>query len=113
MNKAFTFFLLFICVSLLALAQPANTNISNTLLFGGEPYLALHPLNHQNVVIAWMAGDASTNFKVSIKTKTSFDGGASWGTAFVHPHMGVTWHSADVSMQFHKDGTLYLAYVDY
>lgn len=94
-------------------AQPPNENISNTLLFGGEPYLAINPTNHQNIVIAWMALDASTGFRMSIKSKVSFDGGVTWGNPFVQPHLGATWHSADVSMQFRNNGTLYLTYIDY
>lgn len=31
-----------------------NINISNTNLFGGEPYLAVNPTNNQNLVAAWM-----------------------------------------------------------
>lgn len=94
-------------------AQPANINISQTAAFEGEPYLAINPTNHNNIVVAWMADDASTNFRVSIKTKTSFDGGATWTNANVKPHFGTTWYSADVSMQFRNNGMLYLSYIDY
>ena len=94
-------------------AQPANINLSLTSAFEGEPYLAVNPTNPNNIVVAWMADDASTGGRVSIKTKASFDGGATWGNAHVNPHFGATWTSADVSMQFRRNGTLYLSYIDY
>jgi hypothetical protein len=93
--------------------QPVNTNLSNTLLFEGEPYLVINPVNHQNIVVAWMALDASTGYRVSIKSKTSFDGGVTWGHPFIQPHFGKTWYSADVSMQFCNNGMLSLSYIDY
>ncbi len=93
-------------------AQPANINVSLTSLFEGEPYIAINPANPNNIVIAWMADDASTNFRISIKSKTSFDGGQTWGNPSVRPHFGASWSSADVSMQFRANGTLYLSYID-
>jgi hypothetical protein len=105
--------LFIICCALQIFAQPSNTNLSNTQLFGGEPYLAINPANPQNIVVAWMAVDLSTSFRVSIKSKSSFDGGNTWNTSFVQPHFGPTRHSADVSMQFRNDGVLFLSYVDY
>ncbi len=96
-----------------AFSQTANINLSNTLLFEGEPYLAINPTNHQNMVVGWMALDASTAFRMGIKTKVSFDGGNTWGNEFVQPHLGSAWHSADVSMKFRPNGTLYLCYIDY
>jgi hypothetical protein len=94
-------------------SQPANTNISNTNIFGGEPYLAINPVNPKNIVIGWMALDASTAFKMTIKTKVSFDGGLSWTNPHNKVHMSSTWGSADVSMQFRNNGTVYLSYIDY
>lgn len=94
-------------------SQPDNINLSNTAAFEGEPYLAINPANQKNIVVAWMAFDFSTGFKVAIKIKSSFDGGQTWGNQFIQPHLGATWHSADVSMQFRKNGTLYLSYIDY
>jgi hypothetical protein len=94
-------------------SQPANINISNTTIFGGEPYLAINPSNTNNIVISWIALDATTNFRATIKTKVSFDGGQSWANPFNQPHMSPTWGSADPSMAFRKNGTVYLSYVDY
>jgi hypothetical protein len=109
---------LFPAISLLALAiagnaQPANINISNEALFDGEPFLAVNPTNPQNMVIAWMGVTVAGGVKISIKTETSFDGGTSWGNLLVHPHMGPTLHSADVSMAFRNDGALFISYIDY
>jgi len=105
--------LLFLLIATYCVAQPANTDLSNTIYFGGEPYLAVNPTNPQNIIVAWMALDASTNYKVAIKSKVSFDGGTTWGNQFIQPHFSKTWYSADVSMQFRRNGTVYLTYIDY
>jgi hypothetical protein len=93
-------------------SQPANTNLSNTFAFAGEPYLAINPLNPQNIVVAWMAVDLSTGPKTAIKTRVSFDGGNTWSPALIHPHIATTTTSADVSMQFRRNGTLYINYIE-
>ena len=56
---------------------------------------------------------ASSPFKVTIKTLVSFDGGMTWGNPHYKPHAYSTWGSADVSMKFRNNGTVYLTYVDY
>ncbi|MBP7808710.1 MAG: T9SS type A sorting domain-containing protein [Bacteroidia bacterium] len=94
-------------------AQISNINVSNTTVFGGEPYMAINPTNPNNIVIAWIAADLTTGLKATIKTKVSFDGGATWGSPFNQPHMSPTWGSADPSMAFRKNGTVYLSYIDY
>lgn len=94
-------------------AQPANIAISTSTVFSGEPYLAVNPTNSKNIIIAWMALDASTSYKMSIKTKVSFDGGATWGNQHVQNHAKPTHKSADVSIQFRNNGIAYLCYIDY
>ena len=95
-------------------AQAVNTNISNESFFGGEPYIAINPNNNQNLVVAWMSIQFSSgSFRVAIKTRASFDGGRTWGAPGLLPHFGTAYGSADVSMAFGKNGTLYLAYIDY
>ncbi|MGZ3904128.1 MAG: T9SS type A sorting domain-containing protein [Bacteroidia bacterium] len=111
MKKNLLFILLLI--GSFANAQLQNINISNSAAFDGEPYLAVNPANHKNMVIAWMGITITGGVKVSIKTKASFDGGATWGSLNVKPHMSSTWGSADVSMAFRKDGVLFLSYIDY
>lgn len=112
MKKLILLTFLLICLSE-GKSQPANINISNTTLFGGEPFLAINPLNPNNIIISWIALDISTGFRGTIKTKASFDGGQTWGNTNNLPHMSPTWHSADPSMAFRKNGTIYLSYVDY
>lgn len=102
--------LLFCCLNLIG--QPNNLNISNGNVFDGEPYIAVNPINHNNIVVAWMGLTFSGTFKVSIKTKSSFDGGITWGNYYVQQHLTATYHSADVSMCFRNDGVLYLSYID-
>ncbi len=95
-------------------AQTTNTNISNGILFNGEPYLAINPTNNQNLVSAWMSlGLSNGQYRIAIKTRTSFDGGTSWSTANILPHFGAGFGSADVSMAFDKNGLLYISYIDY
>src|ERR1019366_2096630 len=112
MNKLVFISLMLLLKGSLCFSQPANTNLSNTLVYAGEPYLAINPLNDQNIVVAWMAADVSTGFKTSIKTKVSFDGGTTWGSQVIHPHIASTTTSADVSMQFRRNGTLYINYIE-
>ena len=97
-----------------AIAQLPNTNISNGVLFDGEPYLAINPTNNQNLVAAWM-GIKLTNgqFKIAIKTRASFDGGTTWSTTNTLPHFGLGYGSADPSMAFDRNGLLYVSYIDY
>jgi hypothetical protein len=92
--------------------QVSNTNISNDKLYDGEPFLAVNPTNYNNLIIAWM-GFSYTSYQVTIKTENSFDGGQTWGNYNELSHISKTWHSADVSMTFRKDGAVFLSYIDY
>lgn len=97
-----------------AVAQVVNTNISNGVLFDGEPYLVVNPDNPQNLVAAWMGLKFSGGaFRIAIKTRASFDGGNTWSPTNTLPHFSPSFGSADESMAFDKNGTLYLAYIDY
>ena len=111
-RKLLSLFAMFLLVNA-SFAQLQNINISGSIYFDGEPYLAVNPANHKNLVIAWMGVTISGGVKVSIKTKASFDGGLTWGSLNVKPHMSSTFGSADVSMAFRKDGVLFLSYIDY
>ena len=95
-----------------ASAQPNNVNVSQSAIFDCEPYLAVNPTNSNNIVVAWM-GVTINPARISIKTKSSFDGGVTWGNYYVQPHFSPTYGSADVSMAFKNDGKVYLSYIDY
>lgn len=110
------YLLLFITVILVkvVMAQPNNTNISNGVLFDGEPYLAINPTNPQNIVAAWMGMKLTGGlFRIAIKTRASFDGGDTWSPVNSLPHFGAGYGSADPSMAFDQSGNLYVAYIDY
>ncbi len=96
-----------------ALAQPTNTNISNGVLFDGEPFIAQNPTNPQNLVAAWMGLKLSGGqFLIAIKTRASFDGGSTWSVANSLPHYASGYGCADVSMGFAATGLLYISYID-
>jgi hypothetical protein len=101
----------------IALSQPENTAVSSGAVFDGEPYLAVNPTNHDNMVIAWMSyvknPGAPLLDQFGIRVRSSFDGGITWGNEVIMPHIRPSFQSADVSMAFHKDGKLYLEYIDY
>jgi hypothetical protein len=88
-----------------------NANISNGLVFDGEPYLAVNPNNSQHMVVAWM-GFKLNNYLV-IKTKASFDGGKNWSVANYAPHTNPAYGSADPSLTFDVAGNVLLCYIDY
>ncbi len=112
-KKLLSIFVFFV-LSQIGNAQITNTNISNGILFNGEPYLAINPTNNQNLVSAWMSLTfLSGQYLISIKTRASFDGGMSWSIANILPHFGTGFGSADVSMAFDKNGLLYISYIDY
>lgn len=90
-----------------------NQNISNGNFFEGEPYIAINPVNPQNIVVAWMGFVFGSGTALTIKVKSSFNGGLTWGTSVNMPHLFPTFKSADVSMAFDQTGNLYLSYIDY
>jgi len=61
--------------------------------------------------VAWMSF-VPFNFIV-IKTKASFDGGQTWSIANAIPHTNPVFGSADPSLEFDNNGSVFLAYVDY
>lgn len=112
-TKSTLVYLLLLWIQTAGQAQPANINVSNSIFFEGEPFMAVNPQNPQNIVIAWMGLTFVGGIKITIKSKASFDGGQTWGSYHLQPHFSTTWGSADVSMAFRKDGELYLSYIDY
>lgn len=117
MKSLFISALVGVCMCGMLSAQPTNTGLSGGAFFDGEPYLAVNPVNNENMVIAWMSYVPNSGIplldQIGIRVKSSFDGGISWGNEVMMPHFSKTFHSADVSMAFHHDGTLYIEYIDY
>ncbi len=88
-----------------------NQNLSNGVVFDGEPYLAINPANPQNIVVAWMSWKWQQ--EIVIKTTASFDRGETWSEPVFIPHASPNYGSADPSMVFDETGNLFLFYVDY
>lgn len=95
----------------LIVAQTPNQNISNGVVFDGEPYIAINHNNPQHLVVAWMGW--KLNNQIVIKTKRSIDGGMTWSTENFIPHTQVGLSSADPSVQFDNNGNVYVCFVDY
>lgn len=76
--------------------------------FDGEPYIAINPTNDKNIVIAWMHLNLSNR---PIRTRTSFDGGLTWGTPVDLPI--VNNNTADPTMAFDNSGALYICFIDH
>lgn len=94
-------------------ASAQNQNISNGNIFEGEPFVAVNPTNSQNIVIAWMGFVLGNGTRLSIKVKSSFNGGTSWNNTLIIPHVIPTYKSADPSMAFDENGNLFLCFIDY
>jgi hypothetical protein len=92
-------------------AQTPNQNISNGVVFDGEPYIAINHNNPQHLVVAWMGW--KLNNLIVIKTKRSIDGGTTWSTESFIPHTQIGLSSADPSIQFDNNGNVYVCFIDY
>ncbi len=104
----------FLISSIIALAQPTETKISNGIGFDGEPNMVVNPTNSRHMVVAWMSlGIAGTGTQITIKTRATFDGGKTWSTPTSLPHFATKWGSADPTMAFNSSGKLYIVYIDY
>jgi len=106
-------YLLLCLIVFIGQLKAQNQNISNQLIFEGEPYLAINPSNPQNIVVAWMGYVFANAPRLSIKVRSSFNGGQSWSPIVTMPHIVSTYKSADPSLAFTQDGTLFLSYIDY
>ena len=87
-----------------------NEDLSNGLVFEGEPYMVIDPANASHIVVAWMGSVALQH--VAIKVKASFDGGQTWSAGTYLAHESSTYTSADVSMAFDHSGNLFITYID-
>ncbi|MCD6366681.1 MAG: T9SS type A sorting domain-containing protein [Bacteroidales bacterium] len=102
-------FCLIVIYSIIGVSQ--NVNMSNGLVFDGEPFLIVNPLDNQHMVIAWLG--YQFNNQIVIKTRVSNDGGNSWSVTTFIPHVQSDFTSADPSMDFDAAGNVFLCYIDY
>jgi hypothetical protein len=108
MRHLITPFFLFV---LLNNVSAQNINVSEGLLFDGEPYMIINPKNPQHIVVAWIG--YKYGVELGIKTKVSENGGKTWSAYTYLPHFGATFHSADPSMAYDTAGNLFACYIDY
>ncbi len=109
MSPYYTALCFFVLISFFGNSQ--NVNISNALVFEGEPYLAIDPSNQQHLVAAWMGFKLGQG--IVIKTKYSDDGGVTWSAVNEIPHIVGATSAADVSLEYDSNGNLFLCYIDY
>ena len=108
MKQLLTFItLLCFCFSL----SGQNENLSGSVVFDGEPYIAINPNNSQHMVAVWQ-GYKFLNLIV-IKTKVTFNAGQTWSTKVDIPHTNPDFQSADPSLAFDNSGHVFLSYIDY
>jgi len=107
------FLIIFLALLLFSNLNAQQQNISNGIVFEGEPFIAVNPSNPQNIVVAWMGFVLGNNQRLSIKVRSSFDGGTTWKPIVVMPHIVAAYKSADPSMVFDQNGNLFLSYIDY
>lgn len=104
--------IILLCLFCSQIAIGQNINISNGNVFDGEPFIAINPNDFQHIVVAWMGWvDPSNRFK--IKTKTSFDGGATWSNTYEIPHTVVGYSSADPCVDFNNLGEVFISFIDF
>lgn len=109
MNRTLYFLIAFVFFGKFSFSQ--DQNISQGQFFDGEPYLAVNPNNSQQIVLAWMG--FALGQEIVIKTKTSLNGGLSWGNEFIHDHISAGNRSADPSVQFDNFGNVFLCFIDF
>lgn len=102
---------MFLIAGIINAGLAQNQNLSNGVVFDGEPYLAINPNNSQHLVVAWMGFVPFQ--RIQIKVRVSFDGGQNWGNTTRIPHISNIFSSADPSLTFDNAGNVYLAYVDF
>lgn len=94
----------------LSFAQ-GNLQISTGAIFEGEPFIVCNPNNGQHLISAWMG--FQLNQKITIKSSVSFNGGTSWSTPIFQSHLQNGYSSADVSLGFGLNGSVFMCYIDY
>jgi len=102
--------LVFVFAALFMRGQQTNTDLSNYPYYDAEPTLAANPTNPSNLIAAWMKATGLN--QVSIACVYSNDGGASWSSPALLPHVSASFTCADVSITFNAGGTAYICYID-
>ena len=103
--------LLALFLSVLTSLQAQESELSEGILFDGEPYLAMDPQNPQHMVVAWM-GYAWLN-RIAIHYRVTFDGGNTWSPPAFIPHQVDGYTCADPSLAFDSEGRVFVCYIDY
>lgn len=88
-----------------------NTDVSNGTVFDGEPFIVVNPENPLLITVAWMGFDGPD--LMQIQTRTSEDGGNTWGSIHGISHQLFGNVSADPSMAYNSDDELFICYIDY
>lgn len=107
--KTFISFLFLLC-TLISLGQ--NQALSTGAFFEGEPFLAIHPEHPNQLIVAWM-GFGGPSQRIKIKTRTSFDSGATWQPIVEIDHAQSGFTSADPSIAFDVDGNIVVSFIDW
>jgi len=94
-------------------AQGNDMAITNNVYFDGEPYLISKPGEPNKLTIAWMGFNLPDGIRITIRSRTSSDGGLTWSAPVSLPHLDPAYGSADPTMTYGPDGTLYLVYIDF
>jgi len=108
MKKSLLFIIGALCMLCIHTFAQSNEDISGGLVWESEPYMVIDPANPQHIVVAWMG----TSSHLNIKVITTFNGGSTWNTPVVIPHVSPNYTCADVSMAFDRSGNLYTCYID-
>lgn len=94
-------------------SQIADISINPNSTWNGEESLVINPNNPNHLVVAWMKYIFfPTPASVMIATSTSSNGGITWSTPVNIPHSFPYWTSADPTLAFKNDGTIYLGFID-
>jgi hypothetical protein len=88
----------------------AQTDISNYAYYDAEPSIAVSPVNSQNLVAAWMKATGPN--QITIATCYSANGGTTWSTPSLMPHISSTFTHADVSLTYNAAGNPYICFID-
>jgi len=113
-NKIILLSVFFIIKTAPAYSQAADIPINSNATFNGEQSLAIDPNNPAHMVVAWMKYHVlPAPAGMVIATSSSTDGGFNWSNPVEIIHYRPHWVSADPTLVFKNDGTLYLGYIDY